>query len=31
MTIDGEVHAKMTPDDALALIRDIQSKEAAAV
>ena len=31
MTIDGEVHAKMTPDDALALIRDIQSKEASAV
>ena len=27
MTIDGEVHAKMTPDAAVALIRDIRSKE----
>lgn len=28
MTLDGEVHAKMTPDDALALIRDVRAKEA---
>ena len=31
MTIDGEVHAKMTPDAALALLEDIRKKEAAAV
>jgi NADH-quinone oxidoreductase subunit E len=31
MTIDGEVHAKMTPDGALALLEDIRKKEAAAV
>ena len=29
MTIDGEVHAKMTPDAALALLEDIRKKEAA--
>lgn len=29
MTIDGEVHAKMTPEDALALVEDIRRKEAA--
>jgi NADH-quinone oxidoreductase subunit E len=28
MTIDGEVHAKMTPDAAVALIEDIRRKEA---
>lgn len=28
MTIDGEVHAKMTPDAAVALIEDIRKKEA---
>ena len=31
MTIDGEVHAKMTPEAALALLEDIRKKEAAAV
>lgn len=31
MTIDGEVHAKMTPETALALLEDIRGKEAAAV
>ena len=31
MTIDGEVHAKMTPETALALLEDIRKKEAAAV
>ena len=31
MTIDGEVHAKMTPDAALALLEDIRKKEEAAV
>jgi len=30
MTIDGEVHAKMTPEGALALLEDIRKKEAAA-
>ena len=30
MTIDGEVHAKMTPDAALALLEDIRKKEAEA-
>jgi len=29
MTIDGEVHAKMNPDAALALLEDIRKKEAA--
>lgn len=29
MTIDGEVHAKMTPDAALALLEEIRAKEAA--
>ena len=29
MTIDGEVHAKMTPDTALELLEDIRKKEAA--
>lgn len=29
MTIDGEVHAKMTPEAALALLEDIRKKEAA--
>ena len=29
MTIDGEVHAKMTPEDVLALVEDIRRKEAA--
>ena len=28
MTIDGEVHSKMTPDAALALLEDIRKKEA---
>ncbi len=28
MTIDGEVHAKMTPETALALLEDIRNKEA---
>lgn len=31
MTIDGEVHAKMTPDAALALLQEIREKEAAGV
>ena len=31
MTIDGEVHAKMTPEAALALLDEIRAKEAAAV
>ena len=31
MTIDGEVHAKMTPEAALALLEDIRKKEEAAV
>ena len=31
MTIDGEVHAKMTPETALALLEDIRKKEAVAV
>lgn len=30
MTIDGEVHAKMDPETALALLEDIRGKEAAA-
>jgi len=30
MTIDGEVHAKQTPESALALLEDIRKKEAAA-
>ena len=30
MTIDGEVHAKMTPEAALALLEDIRKKEGAA-
>ena len=30
MTIDGEVHAKMTPEAALALLEDIRKKEAEA-
>ena len=30
MTIDGEVHAKMTPDAALALLEDIRMEEAGA-
>ena len=29
MTIDGEVHSKMTPDGALALLEEIRKKEAA--
>ena len=29
MTIDGEVHSKMTPEAALALLEDIRKKEAA--
>ena len=29
MTIDGEVHAKMTPDAALALLEEIRKEEAA--
>jgi len=29
MTIDGEVHAKMTPEAALALLEDIKAKEGA--
>lgn len=29
MTVDGEVHAKMTPEAALALLEDIRKKEAA--
>ena len=28
MTIDGEVHSKMTPESAVALINDIRAKEA---
>ena len=31
MTIDGEVHAKMTPEAALALLEEIRVKESAAV
>jgi len=31
MTIDGEVHAKMTPESALALLEDIRKKEAETV
>ena len=31
MTIDGEVHSKMTPEPALALLEDIRKKEDAAV
>ena len=30
MTVDGEVHAKMTPDAALELLQDIRAKEGAA-
>jgi len=30
MTIDGEVHAKMTPEAAVTLLEDIRKKEAAA-
>ena len=30
MTIDGEVHSKMTPESAVALINDIRAKEAKA-
>ena len=29
MTIDGEVHAKMTPDAAIALLKEIRAKEVA--
>ena len=28
MTVDGEVHAKMDPETALALLEDIRKKEA---
>ena len=28
MTLDGEVHAKMTPDEALALLGEVRAKEA---
>ena len=31
MTIDGEVHAKMTPEAALELLEDIRKKEGTAV
>ena len=31
MTIDGEVHAQMTPDNAVELLKDIQKKEGEAV
>ena len=31
MTVDGEVHAKMTPESALALLEEIRSKEEQAV
>ena len=31
MTLDGEVHAKMTPDEALALLADVRAKEAKTV
>ena len=31
MTLDGEVHAKMTPDKALALLADVRAKEAETV
>ena len=31
MTVDGEVHAKMTPEAALELLEDIRKKEGAAV
>ena len=30
MTLDGEVHAKMTPEDALALVEEIRKKEGSA-
>ncbi len=30
MTVDGEVHAKMTPEAALALLEEIRTKEARA-
>ena len=30
MTVDGEVHAKMTPEAALALVEEIRKKEGAA-
>ena len=30
MTVDGEVHAKMDPDKAVALLEEIRAKEAAA-
>ncbi len=30
MTIDGEVHAKMTPEDAVALLENVRREEAAA-
>ena len=30
MTIDGEVHAKMDPETALALLEDIRAREGAA-
>ena len=29
MTVDGEVHSKMTPEAALALLEDMRKKEAA--
>ncbi len=29
MTLDGEVHAKMTPEAAVALVKDLRAKEAA--
>lgn len=29
MTVDGEVHAKMTPDEALAIVSQVRAKEAA--
>lgn len=31
MTLDGEVHAKMTPDEALALLAQVRAKEGQAV
>lgn len=31
MTVDGEVHAKMTPEAALALLEEIRAKEERAV
>ena len=29
MTVDGEVHSKMDPDSALALLKELKEKEAA--